>query len=68
MNTVLLQPKPLTCKLGFLQMNKIIVLLLCSVLVVRSVHAQPVKTDREFDGLKGKVHQVSHDNLMPSSV
>src|ERR1700722_9539559 len=66
MNTALLQPKPLTCKLGSCNMNKSTVLVLCSVVAALAARAEPLKTDRDFDRLKGKVHQVSHGNLMPS--
>jgi len=48
-------------------MNRSIALVLCSVLVVAmAARAQPPKSDRDFDGLKGKVHQVSHGNQVPS--
>jgi hypothetical protein len=47
-------------------MNKSTVLVLCSALFAGAARALPPKTDRDFDGLKGKVHQVSHGNLMPS--
>jgi len=47
-------------------MNKSTALVLCSVLAALTARAQPLKTDRDFDGLKGKVHQVSHGNQMPS--
>jgi hypothetical protein len=65
MNIVLLQRKPLTCKLGSCNMNKSTVLVLCSALFAGAARAQPTKSDRDFDGLKGKVHQVSHGNQMP---
>ena len=41
-------------------------LVLCSVVVALTTQAQQPKSDRDFDGLKGKVHQVSHGDLMPS--
>jgi hypothetical protein len=47
-------------------MNKSTVLVLCSIVAALTVQAQPTKSDRDFDGLKGKVHQVSHGGLMPS--
>ncbi len=47
-------------------MNKSTVLLLCSVIVALAAQAEQPKSDRDFDGLKGKVHQVSHGGLMPS--
>ena len=47
-------------------MNKSIVLVLCSVLAALAADGQPPKSDRDFDRLKGKVHQVSHGNQMPS--
>jgi YD repeat-containing protein len=47
-------------------MNKSTLLVLCSVVVAMTARAQPLKTDRDFDRLKGKVHQVSHGNQMPS--
>lgn len=47
-------------------MNKSIALALCSVVAALSAHAESPKPDRDFDGLKGKVHQVSHGNQMPS--
>jgi len=47
-------------------MNKSTALVLCSVLVALAAQARPLMTDRDFAGLKGKVHQVSHGNQMPS--
>ena len=47
-------------------MNKSTVLVLCSVVAALSARASSPKPDRDFDGLKGKVHQVSHGKLMPS--
>jgi len=47
-------------------MNKSSALVLCSVLVALAAQARPLMTDRDFAGLKGKVHQVSHGNQMPS--
>lgn len=49
-----------------MQTNKLIALVLGSVLAALAVQAQPPKSDRDFDGLKGKVHQMSHGNQMPS--
>src|SRR6266404_64851 len=65
-NTARLQPKPLTCKVDSCRMNKSTALVLCSVLVALAAQARPLMTDRDFAGLKGKVHQVSHGNQMPS--
>ncbi len=48
-------------------MNKLIVLVLCGVLAALTAQAQPPKSDRDFDGLKGKVHQVTRGSLMPSA-
>ena len=48
------------------KMNKSFVLVLGGVLTALVAQAQPAKSDRDFDGLKGKVHQVSHGNHMPS--
>ncbi len=47
-------------------MNKSTVLVLCSVIAALSARASSPKSDRDFDGLKGKVHEVSHGKLMPS--
>ncbi len=47
-------------------MKKSTALVLCTALATVAAQAQPPKSDRDFDGLKGKVHQVSHGNLMPS--
>ena len=47
-------------------MNKSIALVLCSALAALVAEARPPQSDRDFDGLKGKVHQVSHGNQMPS--
>jgi YD repeat-containing protein len=47
-------------------MNKSIALALCSALAAVVAQAEPPKPDRDFDGLKGKVHQVSHGNQIPS--
>ena len=47
-------------------MNKSIVLVLGSVLAALGAQARPAMSDRDCDGLKGKVHQVSHGNQMPS--
>jgi YD repeat-containing protein len=43
-----------------------IALAFCSIVAVLSAQAEPPKSDRDFDGLKGKVHQVNHGNQMPS--
>jgi hypothetical protein len=48
-------------------MNKSIVLMLAGVLAALAAQARPVSSDRDCDGLKGKVHQVSHGNQMPST-
>jgi hypothetical protein len=47
-------------------MNKSIALALCSVVAALSARAESPNTDRDFDGLKGKVHQVGHGNQVPS--
>jgi hypothetical protein len=47
-------------------MNKSTALALCSVVVALSAQAESPRSDRDFDGLKGKVHQVNHGNQVPS--
>ena len=51
---------------GFCNMNKSFALVLCSVSIAVAAQAEPPKSDRDCDGFKGKVHQVSHGNQMPS--
>jgi hypothetical protein len=51
---------------GSRKMNKSIALALCSVVAVLSARAESPKPDRDFDGLKGKVHQVGQGNQIPS--
>lgn len=51
---------------GFCKMNKSIALALCSVVAVLSAQAESLSSDRDFDGLKGKVHEVNHGNQVPS--
>jgi len=47
-------------------MTKSTVLVLCGVFATLTAQASSPKSDCDFDGLKGKVHQVSHGNQMPS--